>query len=181
MTTGNGEPGTGNGDRGMGNGEPEAGSSGSSVLSPQSPAESAVLSPQSYTKPLPEPNPVTKPFWDAAREHRLLIQRSLKTGRHIFYPRAISPYGAGDSLEWVQASGKGTVYSFTVARRPTSPQWGSEPPYVIAVVELAEGVHMTGNVVDCNPDDVRVGMAIEAAYVDVTPEVTLVQWRPAQR
>lgn len=131
-----------------------------------------------YPKPLPEPGPVTQPFWDAAREHRLRIQRSKKTGRYVYYPRAVSPFGADDSLEWVDASGRGTIWSFTVARRATAPQWEGDVPYVIAIVELAEGPHMTANIVDCDPDSVRVGMPVEATFVDVTEQVTLVQFRP---
>jgi uncharacterized OB-fold protein len=134
---------------------------------------------RTYAKPLPEPNPVSKPFWDAAKEHRLLLQRSRRTGKWVFYPRAVSPFGAGDALDWTRASGRGTVASFTVARRPTAPQWAGDGDYVIAIIELEEGVHMTGNVVECDPDTVRVGMPVEAVFTDVTPEITLVQWRPA--
>jgi uncharacterized OB-fold protein len=133
-----------------------------------------------YNRPLPEPNPVTQPFWDAAKEHRLLIQRSRRTGKWVFYPRAVSPFGIEDTLDWATASGRGKVHSFTVARRPTAPGWNDAGPYVIAVIELDEGVHMTGNVVECDPDTVRVGMTVEAVYADVTPELTLVQWRPAR-
>lgn len=132
-----------------------------------------------YAKPLPEGNGTTEPFWTAAREHRLLLQRSQTTGRYVFYPRAVSPFGAGDTLEWVEASGRGTVYSYTVARRATAPQWEGEGPYVIAIVALEEGVHMTANIIGCDPETVRIGLPVEVAFVDVTPEVTLVQWRPA--
>ena len=131
-----------------------------------------------YTKPLPDPTDVSRPFWDAAREHRLLIQRSRATGKHVFYPRAISPFGRGDELEWVEVSGRGTVYSYTVARRPTGPQWAADVPYVIAIVELEEGVHLTANIVECDVDAVRVDMPVEVTYQDVTPEVTLPQFRP---
>lgn len=131
-----------------------------------------------YGKPLPDPNPVTRPFWDAAREHRLCLQRSRKTGRYVYYPRAVSPFGVDDELEWVEVAGRGQIYSYTVARRPTAPQWAADVPYVIAIVELDEGPHMIANVVDCDPDTVRIGMAVEAVYQDVTPEVTLVQFRP---
>lgn len=133
-----------------------------------------------YTKPLPTPSTATQPYWDAAREHRFLLQRSTKTGKYVFYPRAVSPFGAGDELEWVEGSGKGTVYSFTIARRPTGLQWAADVPYVIAIVELAEGPHMTANIIDCDPETVSIGMAVEVAFVDVTPEATLVQWRPAR-
>jgi hypothetical protein len=135
--------------------------------------------PTAYTKPLPEPTEVSRPFWDAARDHRLLIQRSKKTGQHVFYPRAVSPFGPDDELEWVEASGRGSVYSYTIARRPTGPQWAGDVPYAIAIVELEEGVHMTANIVECDPDSLRVGMPVEVTFQDVTPEVALPQFRPA--
>lgn len=131
-----------------------------------------------YTKPLPEPTAASSPFWGAAREHRLLIQRSRKTGEAVFYPRLVSPFGADDELEWFQASGRGTVYSYTVAYRPTAPQWASDTPYVIAIVELDEGPHLTTNIVGCDPADVEIGMRVVVEYDDVTPEVTLVKFRP---
>ncbi|MGI8926632.1 MAG: Zn-ribbon domain-containing OB-fold protein [Tepidiformaceae bacterium] len=128
---------------------------------------------------MPEPTPTSQPFWDAARQHRLLIQRSKKTGQHVFYPRSVSPFGPDDELQWIEASGRATVYSYTVARRPTAPQWGDEVPYVIAIVELEEGPHMTTNIVGCDPEAVFVGMPVVVEYDDVTPEVTLVKFRPA--
>jgi uncharacterized OB-fold protein len=131
-----------------------------------------------YSKPLPQPGAVTQPFWDAAREGRLLIQRSARTGRTVFYPRSVSPFGPDDELEWVEASGRGTVYSYTVARRPTAPQWAEDGPYVIAIVELEEGAHLTTNIVECDPGSVRIGMPVEAVFDAVTPEVTLVKFRP---
>ncbi|MBI2764751.1 MAG: Zn-ribbon domain-containing OB-fold protein [Chloroflexi bacterium] len=132
-----------------------------------------------YTKPLPEPTPASQPFWDAAREHRLVIQRSKQTGKYVFYPRVVSPYGAADELEWAEVSGRGTVYSYTVARRATGPQWSGEEPYVIAIVQLEEGPQMTTNIIGCPPDAVRIGMPVVAAFEDVTPDVTLVMFRPA--
>ncbi len=133
-----------------------------------------------YTKPLPDTSGVAEPFWQAAKEHRLLLQRSKKTGRAIFYPRPVSPFGPKDELEWFEATGKGTVYSYTVARRPTAPQWANEGPLVIAIVEMSEGARMTTNIVECDPDLVHIGMAVEAVFEDVTPEVTLVKFRPVR-
>ncbi|MGH2632228.1 MAG: Zn-ribbon domain-containing OB-fold protein [Tepidiformaceae bacterium] len=132
-----------------------------------------------YSKPLPEPNAVSQPLWDAAREHRLVLQRSKKTGRYVYYPRAVSPFGANDDLTWAPVSGRGTVYSYTVARRPTAPQWAEDGPYVIAIVRLEEGPHLTTNIVGCDPDAVRIGMQVVADFADVTAEVTLVHFRPA--
>src|SRR6185312_7141242 len=112
-------------------------------------------------------------------EHKLMLQRSKKTGRFIYYPRAVSPYGPNDELTWEPLSGRGTVYSFTVARRPTAPQWANDPPYVIAIIALAEGPHLTANILGCAPEDVRIGMPGQASFEDVTPEITLIQFRPA--
>ena len=134
--------------------------------------------PGTYGKPLPEPSEVSRPFWDGLRERRVRMQRSRRTGEYVFYPREVSPFGAGDVLEWAEVSGRGVVYSYTVARRATAPQWEGDVPYVIAIVELEEGPHLTANIVDCEPEAVRIGMAVEAAFVDVTPEVTLLQFRP---
>ena len=131
-----------------------------------------------YSKPLPDPTTATAPYWAALREHRLMLQRSTKTGRFVFYPRAVSPFGKDDTLEWVEASGLGTVYSYTIARRPTAPQWADDGPYVVAIVALAEGVHLTANIIDCDLESVRIGMPVVAAFADVTSEVTLLQFRP---
>lgn len=131
-----------------------------------------------YGKPLPEPTAATRPFWDAARQHRLLLQRSKRTGAYVYYPRVVSPYGPGDELEWVEVSGRGSVYSYTVARRPTGPQWSGDVPYVIAIVELEEGPHLTANILGCDPAQVTIGMPVAASYEDVTEDITLVQFRP---
>jgi uncharacterized protein len=132
-----------------------------------------------YLKPLPEPTPATQPFWDALREHKLKLQRSKKTGKVIYYPRLVSPHGPKDELTWVECSGKGTVYSFTIARRPTAPQWGADGDYTIAIVELDEGARLTANILNCPPEAVKVGMKVTAVFVDVTPEYTLLQFEPA--
>ncbi len=132
-----------------------------------------------YTRPLPEPTPTTRPFWDGLKQHKLVLQHSARAKKAVYYPRSVSPYGPNDELSWVECSGNGTVYSFTVARRPTAPQWSEACPYVIAIVEIEEGAHLTANIIDCDPETVRIGMPVRAVFVDVTPEVTLLQFRPA--
>jgi uncharacterized OB-fold protein len=133
-----------------------------------------------WTGPIPRPTRHSRPFWEAAAEHRLVIQRSKKTGRYVFYPRAVSPFGADDILEWVEVSGLGTVHAFSIARTATAAHLADRVPYVIAVVELEEGPHMTANIVGCDPESVTIGMAVEAAYEDIAPGVSLVQFRPAR-
>ena len=77
-------------------------------------------------------------------------------------------------------SGRGTVYSFTVTHQNQAPGFRESLPYVLAVVELAEGPRMMTNVVGCAPDDVRIGMAVEVEFDDVTSEVTLAKFRPVR-
>jgi hypothetical protein len=127
--------------------------------------------------PLPRPNPTTKPFWDAAKQHRLLLPRT-KEGQVFFYPRALAPGTLAPPAEWIEASGRGTVYSFTVDRRGTAPAFAAKAPYVIAIIELEEGPHMTSNIVDCAIEDVTVGMPVEAVFEDMNDEITLVKFRP---
>ncbi|MGE0387705.1 MAG: Zn-ribbon domain-containing OB-fold protein [Gammaproteobacteria bacterium] len=88
---------------------------------------------------------------------RFMIQRSRSSGRHVFYPRVAEPGTGARDLEWVQASGRGTVYSTTVVR-PKPPQ----APYNVCLVELAEGPRMMSRVEGIAPDAVRIGMPVRA-------------------
>jgi len=132
-----------------------------------------------YKKPLPRPNATSLPFWEAAKRHELQIQRCGSCGAHVFYPRAVCAECLSSDLKWVKASGKGTVYSYTIAQAPTHPAFAADVPYVVAIVELAEGPHITTNVVGCKPEAMKIGMPVMATFEDVTPEMTLVKFRPA--
>ena len=115
-------------------------------------------------RPRPHPSPATQPFWDATAEQRFLIQRCPACGQAQFYPRPTCTSCASTSLDWEPASGAATLHTFTVARRATHPAFDGTEPYVVAIVELAEGPRVTGNVVDCDVDDVRVGMPLELIW-----------------
>ncbi len=128
-------------------------------------------------KLLPHPTPLTQPYWDAARAHRLLIPRRAD-GTFFWYPRVLTPGALDADWTWAEVSGQATVYSFTIDRRGTAPGFAADAPYVIAIVELAEGPHITTNIVGCPVEDVRIGMAVEAVYEDVNDEITLVRFRP---
>jgi uncharacterized OB-fold protein len=129
-------------------------------------------------KPLPRPSAVSAPYWEAAREHRLVIQACGNCGHRFFYPRSTCPRCLGTDLNWIEASGEGVVYSYTVLRQATTPGFEAEVPYVLAIVELDEGVRMTTNVIGCSPEDVRIGMPVEVVFDDVSPEVTLPKFSP---
>ena len=129
-----------------------------------------------YAKPLPKPTPTSQPFWDAARRHQLSLQRCAACGKFIYYPRERCPHCFSDKLGWESVSGRGKVYSYTVVRRASSRAFGE--PYVLAIVELDEGPRMTTNIVAA-PESVKVGMPVAVHFDDVTPERTLVKFKPA--
>jgi len=133
-----------------------------------------------YTGPLPVPTPETRPFWDAARRHELCVQRCTACGRHLFYPRVACPHCFGGELEWRRVSGRGRLHTFTVVHRGQR-GFPLAAPYVIAIVELAEGVRLMTNLIDVAPDPavLRIGMPVEVVFEDVTPDVALPRFRPA--
>jgi uncharacterized OB-fold protein len=134
---------------------------------------------RTYRKPLPRVDEESRGYWEALQRHELYFQRCRDCGTNRFPPRAVCPVCLSSATEWVRASGKGTVHSFTVTYQNQAPGFREELPYVLAVVELAEGPRLMTNVVDCAPDAVRIGMAVEVVFDDVTPEVTLAKFRPA--
>ena len=132
-----------------------------------------------YTKPLPRPTVPSQPFWDAAKRHELQIQRCGSCSAHIFYPREVCPECLSSELNWIRASGKGTLYSYTIAQAPIHPAFAEDVPYIVAIVELEEGPRITTNIVGCEPGAVKIGMPVEATYDDVTHDTTLVKFRLA--
>jgi uncharacterized OB-fold protein len=133
-----------------------------------------------YPGPLPVPTPESRPFWEAARRHELQLQHCRACGTWVYYPRAACPRCFSAELEWRRSSGRGTLHTFTVVHRGLK-GFPIGPPYVIAIVELAEGPRMMTNLVGVAPDaqGIRIGMAVEVTFADVTPEVTLPHFRPA--
>ncbi len=130
-----------------------------------------------YRKPLPQPTPETKPFWDGAKKHELWVQRCKDCRKSYFYPRPFCPRCFSWNVEWSKTSGKGKLYSFVINHRPPPNFQG---PYVIAVVELDEGARMMTNLVgvDPSPDKIRCDMPVEVVFEDVTETITLPKFRP---
>jgi uncharacterized OB-fold protein len=102
-------------------------------------------------------------------EGRFMIQRSKGSGAHVFYPRAVAPGTGARDLEWVQASGRGVVYSTTVVRKKPP-----EPSYNVVLVDLAEGPRMMSRVEGVDPAAVTIGMAVQARIVDQDGEPVVV-------
>jgi uncharacterized OB-fold protein len=134
-----------------------------------------------YRKPLPNPlhAEASGPFWEAAKRHELMMPRCRLCDRLFFYPREVCPVCLRSEIDWVTLSGRGRLHSFTVIHQPANPAFRDDVPYVYALVQLEEGPRMISNVVDCPPGDVRIDMPLVAVFDDVTPEVTLVKFKPA--
>ncbi len=131
-------------------------------------------------RPLPVPTPTSQPYWDALRQHRLVLQHSPSTGQWVYYPRNLAPGTLADDLEWREVAGTGTVYTFTIADRPTAPAWQGVSPQLIAVVELDEGPKVTTELTGVAPEAIRIGMRVRAVFDDVAgSEVTLLRFTPA--
>jgi uncharacterized OB-fold protein len=130
-----------------------------------------------YEGPLPRPDKDSKPYWDGARQHELLLQQCSECEKFRFYPRSVCPYCFSDRFEWRASKGRGSVYSFTVIHRAPSPAFRDKVPYVLALIELEEGVRMMSNVIECDPAAVRIGRAVEVVFEDLTEEITLPKFR----
>lgn len=115
-------------------------------------------------RPAPEPSDHGAPYWAAAREHRLVLQHCPRCDRLQHFPRPWCTECLGDGLDVVEASGAGTVYAVTVVRRHPNPAFASRVPYALALVDLDEGVRVMSNVVDCDPESVRVGQRVTVAF-----------------
>ena len=128
--------------------------------------------------PLPQPTPESKPFFDALKQHRLLIQRCRECSHAYYYPRPFCPTCLSANVEWEEAAGKGKLYSFVINHRAAP---GFVAPYIIAVVELDEGPRMMTNLIDVEPDPemVRCEMRVEIVFDDVDVDFTLPRFRPA--
>ncbi len=135
-----------------------------------------------YRRPLPQPDRETSFYWEAARRHELAILRCDRCGYYIHYPRAECPRCGASSLHPGRMSGRGTVHSFTVTHYVSAPGFEDAIPFVVALIELAEqpNLRITANLRDCPPLAVRIGMPVEVVFDDVTPEITLPQFRPRQ-
>jgi uncharacterized OB-fold protein len=127
-------------------------------------------------RPVPHPTSVSRPYWEACARHELTVQRCDDCSRYVFVPQPFCRYCLSPRLSWVPSTGRGTLYSYTIVWRPQTPAF--PVPYVVGIVRLDEGYDMLSNVVECEPREVRTGMALELAWDDVEPGVSLPVFRP---
>lgn len=124
------------------------------------------------TLPAPGTNVENQAYWDGAAAGRLMLKFCNACGKFHHYPRALCPHCLSDQTEWRQASGKGTIYSYSVMRRVAA-------PYALAYITLEEGVTMMSNVVGADLDTIHIGMPVKAAFVKTDGDVVAPVFQPA--
>ena len=126
-----------------------------------------------YAKPLPRASAESRPFWDAAREHRLVLQKCKTCGSFWFPPSQRCPHCLSAEHAWTEVAGTGRVFSFVIYHRLYHKGWQGELPYVVAVIELDEGPRLVSALTGCPVDRVACDMRVRVLFDDVTPDVTL--------
>ena len=140
------------------------------------------MSPRWFPDDMPRPaiNADTQPFFAAAREHRLVIQRCSSCLAYRHPPRPVCPRCHSFDFAWNEVSGQGRLFTWSIVHQPFHPATAAIVPYVVAVVELdgTDGTRFTSNLVDAAPEDVRLGRAVEVVWEDIDAHLTLPRFRP---
>ena len=134
-----------------------------------------------YAGPLPVKQPEADFYWERAQARELWLRRCNACDRAYFYPRDFCPVCGGRDVEWMRASGKGTLHAFAVVHRAPTPAFRDRVPFVAAMVDLEEGARVPANLVGVEPDpsSIAIGMPVKVDFHDVAPDVTLPVFRPA--
>lgn len=121
----------------------------------------------------------TRGYWEGAGRHELVLQRCRDCGAVQHRPRAVCASCLGGSIEHFRASGKGSVYTYTVTHQNQAPGFREALPYVLAYVELEEGPRLLTNVVGCEPGDVKIGLPVVVDYAPADGGIAVPRFRPA--
>jgi uncharacterized OB-fold protein len=126
---------------------------------------------------VPPPRTYSRAYWDATREKKLLMQYDRGSGKYQHFPRPTSIYTGRRDLEWREVSGKGEIFTFTIARRAREPFQGHEP-FFIATVTLDVGVNVMANVVNCTLEDMHIGMKVKPYWTPLPNGCNLLMFQP---
>src|SRR5256714_1771233 len=128
-------------------------------------------------RPRPQPSEMSAGFWEGAKRHELVVQRCSQCGALRHYPQVLCPACRSAEWEWRPVGGRGSVYSFTVTHQAFHPAFADRVPYVVATIELEEGVRMVSDLPDDDVDSVAIGKEVEVFYEEVDDEITLPRFR----
>ena len=122
---------------------------------------------------LPNPDPISAPYWEAAHQGILRVPRCEDCGHMHMYPRSICPFCGSARLSWTNASGLGELHSFTVVHRAPSPAFADKVPYAVAIVALDEGPLLMSNIVGTAPSELKIGQKLRVKFEQVSAEISL--------
>ena len=129
-------------------------------------------------KPLPVITEENRPFWEGCQQGKLLLQQCRKCYHYQFYPRLYCMQCSSETLQWVEANGRGVIYSFTIIYQNKSPEFVHETPYNVAIVQLEEGPRLLSNIVDVGATELQVDLPVTVVFDQVTDTITLPRFRP---
>ena len=132
-----------------------------------------------YNKTVPTPSPLTRPFWEGAREGKLMLPRCMSCNRVHWYPRHICPHCHSNQIEWIEGSGEGRIATFAVQHRSFGP-WAEEIPYVTAYIDLNEGDRMLTvlrGVDGKQPESIHVGAKVRVEFEEANERMHIPFWR----
>jgi uncharacterized OB-fold protein len=118
-----------------------------------------------YKRPVPQPTTLSAPHWEGARRQRLMVQRCAACAHHVFPPKPVCDACFSPNLTWVQSTGRGEIYSYTIVHRAPDPSF--EVPYCAAIIALEEGWYMLSNIVNVPMEAIAVGLPVEVCFVEV--------------
>ena len=123
-----------------------------------------------------DPVSLERPYFEAAAQGRLVVQSCDECGHRQFPPKTLCT-ACGATPTWIEAEGVGTIHTFTIVRRHGVEPFKSMAPFVLAMIDLPEGVRLMGNVAGIDPDDVAVGLAVSAYALRIDETMALPLWR----
>jgi uncharacterized OB-fold protein len=132
----------------------------------------------SRPKPLPVVTEENRPFWEGCQQGKLLLQFCTQCQRYQFYPRLYCMHCGFDRLRWVEASGHGVIYSYSIIHQNKSPEFVNDTPYNVAIVQLEEGPRMLSDIVDIAAADLRVDLPVTVVFDRVTDTISLPRFCP---
>ncbi|MBC7710909.1 MAG: OB-fold domain-containing protein [Rhizobacter sp.] len=133
------------------------------------------------SKPLPDITDLTRPFWTAAKNGKLVLQKCQRCATFNFHPKPWCIECGSRELQWTAAKPSGTVYSYTVSRTVAmnSPAWAAEMPLILCLIDLDDGARLYGQVTGCRAEDIRIGMRVDVHFEDISDEAGIPKFRPA--
>ena len=141
---------------------------------------------QQIRKPVPVPSQESDFYWEKAKQHELWVRKCKDCNKAYFYPRDLCPNCYSRNVEWIQASGKGTLHTFTIVVRAPHPAWRDDAPFVVCMVDLEEGARMPANLVGTrinpeNPEDnnIKIGSPVQVDWEERSDEITMPIFRLA--